>query len=209
MSVLLLGLAALVWLPFVGTTPTKAPVPPTPTDVRFLASDSVSVGGHWYQGTLDTVAIVVGPRARGGEGGREKAIGEFQKLGYSVLTFDYRDYDASAHAPSDSVAGLVFASRWVDDMTGALGYARGRVGTYGRVFAWGQDVGGPISVAAAAQGRELCDAVVTEGMFRTSQEYMNRLGTRSATTRWHSIAGWSSRPTSRSRRVATHVRSTS
>jgi pimeloyl-ACP methyl ester carboxylesterase len=170
------GFFALVWLPFVGAAP-KSPPPLTSTDVRFLASDSISIGGHWYQGAIDTVALVVSPRATGGEQGRQKAIAAFHDLGYSVLTFDYRDYDVSSRAPSDSVAGLVYASRWVNDMAGALGYARSRVGANGRVFAWGQDIGGPVAVAAAAEGRDVCDAVVTEGMFRTTAEYLSRLGT--------------------------------
>src|SRR5262245_54511251 len=115
MSAIWLGLLLLASLPFVGAAP-KSPPALASTDGRFLASDSVSIGGHWYPGTIDTVALVVAPRATGGEQRRQKAIAAFHDLGYAVLTFDYRDYDVSSRAPSDSVAGLVYASRWVNDM---------------------------------------------------------------------------------------------
>ena len=75
----------------------------------------------------------------------------------------------------DSLRYIVFNFQWVDDMLGALSYARGRGRSH--VFAWGQDLGSAVALAAAARNRWSCDAVAVEGLFRTSQEVLLANGT--------------------------------
>ncbi|HYM81705.1 MAG TPA: hypothetical protein VEY91_09905 [Candidatus Limnocylindria bacterium] len=167
--------SVLAWA--TGSTPAAlAATLPDPIEVTFAAADSVPLAGRWYPGA-DTLAIVVAPRERGGEAARARAVEAFRGCGYSVLTFDYRDIDPRTASLRDSLRFIVFASRWVDDMVGALRLARERTGPRGRVFAWGQMVGGSVAVAAAARSRDLCDALVVEGLMLSTEEHLARIGT--------------------------------
>ena len=75
----------------------------------------------------------------------------------------------------DSLRYILLNSQWVGDMLGALRYARARGGAH--VFAWGQDLGSAVALAAANRERASCDAVAVEGLFRTTQEALLANGT--------------------------------
>ena len=100
---------------------------------------------------------------------------EFVARGFNVMTFDYRDFGPAGPGTVDTLQQLVFASRWVNDAEGALRFARTKAGKR-PVFAWTQDIGGAIAVAAAARDRHNVDAIAIEGMFRTLPELLRSSG---------------------------------
>ena len=133
------------------------------------AVDSVKLSGWWFDGPEKSPVIVCCPRGRGTMADLLPSVREFVRRGFTVMTFDYRDFGPSAEGEPDSLANLVFASRWVADGLGALRFARqhsrGRI-----VFAWGQDIGGPVALAVGARDWGCVDAIAIEGTFRTSLE---------------------------------------
>jgi len=145
-------------------------------DVAFPAADSATVTGWWFQGAKAAPVVVIASRGTGTMGDQLPAAQQFLARGFSVLTFDYRGFGPGSSAETlEDLRYLVFDSKWVDDMLGALRYARTRGAN--RVFAWGQDLGSAVALAAAARGREACDAVAVEGLFRTSETVLNANGT--------------------------------
>jgi hypothetical protein len=151
--------------------------------VSFPAADSVAVAGWWFQGPRDTAVIVLAPHATGTMADLLPAAKEFLSRGFGVLTFDYRGFGPPAPgrtagadpAAADSLRSIVFASAWVEDMLGALRYARAH--TRRHVFAWGQDLGSAVALAAAARERPSCDGVAIEGVFRTAEDVLLANGT--------------------------------
>ena len=140
------------------------------------AVDSVRLSGWWFDGPAKSPVIVCCPRGRGTMADLLPSVREFVRRGFTVMTFDYRDFGPSAEGQPDSLANLVFASRWVADGLGALRYAKQHGG--GRtVFAWGQDIGGPVALAAGARDWSCVDAIAIEGTFRTSLEQVEMNGT--------------------------------
>jgi len=145
-------------------------------DVSFPAADSVAVTGWWLAGADSAPVVVIAPRGTGTMGDMLAAAQQFMARGFRVLTFDYRGFGPGASAEAvDSLRYIVFDSEWVDDMVGALRYARARGGSH--VFAWGQDLGSAVALAGAARARELCDAVAVEGLFHSAQDVLNANGT--------------------------------
>lgn len=140
------------------------------------AADSVALSGWWFDGPAKSPVIVCCPRGRGTMADLLPSVRELVRRGFTVMTFDYRDFGPGGPGEADSLANLVFASRWVHDALGALRHARAHAA--GRpVFAWGQDLGGPVAVAAASREWASVDAVAVEGLFRTSLEQVERNGT--------------------------------
>lgn len=146
-------------------------------EVRFPSSrDSLAISGWWFEGAEDAPVLVMCSRGRGTMADLLPSVREFAARGFAVLTFDYRDFGPGSAGTVDSVQNLVFASRWVDDAEGAFRYARERApGRF--VFAWGQDLGGPVALAVAVRSRRLVDALAVEGLFRTAQEQIFYNGT--------------------------------
>lgn len=138
--------------------------------VRFPASgDSLSISGWWFEGAAGSPVLVMCGRGQGNMADLLPSVREFASRGFTVLTFDYRDFGPGSAGKVDSLQNVVFASRWVNDAEGAFRYSRARA--RGRfVFAWGQDMGGPVALAVAGRDRRLLDAVAVEGLFRTAQE---------------------------------------
>lgn len=158
-----------------GAAPAHAAGPPAP--VVFDVGAGARVGGEWFAGTADSLVVVIAPRLPARDPSRAVAAEAFRAAGFSVLTFDYRDVDSKTGVLPDSVRFVVYASRWVDDMVGALRFARERTGPRGHVFAWGQGIGSNVAIAAAGRGADLADAVVVEGLFRNIGEHLDLLGT--------------------------------
>ena len=145
-------------------------------EVSFPAADSALGSGWWLQAGEGAPVVVIASRSTGTMGDLLPAAQQFLARGFTVLTFDYRGFGPNATPEeTDSLRYIVFDSQWVDDMLGALSYARGRGRSH--VFAWGQDLGGAVAFAAAARSRRNCDAVAVEGLFRTSQEVLLANGT--------------------------------
>jgi alpha-beta hydrolase superfamily lysophospholipase len=144
-------------------------------DVAFPAMDSTTVLGWWLQGAKDAPVVVIASRGTGTMADQLPAAQQFLARGFSVLTFDYRGFGPGSSAEAvDSLRYIIFDSQWVDDLLGALRYARARGGSH--VFAWGQDLGSAVALAAAARAIDACDAVAVEGLFRTSQDALNANG---------------------------------
>lgn len=150
-----------------------------PNPVVIDVGDGARIAGEWFGGTAESVAVVIAPRAPARIRSQFPwdAVEAFRDAGFAVLAFDYRDVDAKTGALPDSVRFVAYASRWVDDMVGALRLAREQTGPRGRVFAWGQGIGSNVAIAAAARSNGLADAVVVEGMFRNVGEHLDLLGT--------------------------------
>lgn len=131
--------------------------------------DSVTLSGWWFEGAAGSPVLVCCSRGRGTMADLLPSVREFASRGFTVMTFDYRDFGPGTAGSVDSLEHVVFASRWVDDAEGAFRFARARAP--GRLqFAWGQDLGGPVALAVAVRDRRLVDALAVEGLFRTAQE---------------------------------------
>lgn len=144
--------------------------------VSFPAADSVAVAGWWLPGPEKSPVVVVAARGTGTMADMLPAAREFLARGFTVLTFEYRGFGPAASAEAvDSLRHVLLNTQWVGEMLGALRYARARGGAH--VFAWGQDLGSAVALAAAARERASCDAVAVEGLFRTTQEAMLANGT--------------------------------
>lgn len=138
--------------------------------------DSVTLHGWWFPGDGKGPVLVMFSRDDSTMASLLPAVKEFASRGFSVLTWDYRDFAPGAPAAPDTLANVIFASRWVDDAVGALRWARGKAG--GRpVFGWGQGLGSVVAVAAAARPGRTVDAIAVEGLWRTAQEQIRLNGT--------------------------------
>jgi hypothetical protein len=145
-------------------------------EVSFPAADSALVPGWWFQAGDSAPVVVIASRGTGTMADLLPAAQQFLAHGFAVLTFDYRGFGPDATPEqADSLRYIVYDSRWVDDLLGALAYARGRGRSH--VFAWGQDLGSAVVLAAAARNRQGCDAIAVEGLFRTSQDVLLANGT--------------------------------
>ena len=144
--------------------------------VSFQSSrDGADLSGWWFEGHPDRPVLVLFDRSSGNMGDLLPAVTEFVGRGFSVLTFDYRDFGPAGPGPVDSLVQLAFASRWVNDAEGALRFARGKAGAR-PVFAWGQELGGAVAVAAVSRDRKNADAIACEGLFRTLAELLRSSG---------------------------------
>ncbi len=182
-------LGPLCVLALLAVAPARAVVPgqkyaldPTRTglpfeDVTFRSvGDSVTLTGWWFDGPARSPVIVCFSRGHGTMADLLPSVRELVTRGFTVMTFDYRDFGPGGPGDADSLANLVFASRWVLDGRGALAYARAHAG--GRpVFAWGQDLGSAVAVGAASRDWASVDAVAVEGLFRSSLEQTEQNGT--------------------------------
>ena len=138
--------------------------------------DSAAISGWWFEGKPGAPVLVLFDRDRGNMADLLPAVKEFASRGFTVMTFDYRDFGPAGPGPADSLRQLLFASRWVNDAEGALHFARSKAGER-LLFVWGQDLGGAIAVAAATRGsRKNADAVACEGLFRTLAELLHASG---------------------------------
>ena len=137
--------------------------------------DEADLNGWWFEGRADAPVLVLFDRSKGNMGDLMPAVAEFVGRGFTVMTFDYRDFGPAGPGPVDSLLQLAYASRWVNDAEGALRFARDKAGAR-PVFAWGQDLGGAIAVAAGARDRKNADAISCEGLFRTLAELLRSSG---------------------------------
>jgi alpha-beta hydrolase superfamily lysophospholipase len=145
-------------------------------EVSFPAADSALVSGWWLQAGDGAPVVVIAPRGTGTMADLLPAAQQFLARGFAVLTFDYRGFGPGATPEqADSLRYIVYDSHWVGDLVGALAYARGRGKSH--VFAWGQDLGSAVVLAAAAHDRQSCDAIAIEGLFRSSQDVLLANGT--------------------------------
>jgi alpha-beta hydrolase superfamily lysophospholipase len=133
--------------------------------------DAADLTGWWFEGKADAPVIVLFDRETGSMGDLLPVVAQFATRGFTVMTFDYRDFGPAGPGAVDSLIQLAYASRWVNDAEGALRFARTKAGAR-PVFAWGQGLGGAVAVAAAARARTNTDAVACEGLFRTLPELM-------------------------------------
>lgn len=146
------------------------------SSVSFSSSrDAAGLTGWWFEGKADSPVIVLFDRETGSMGDLLPVVSEFVARGFTVMTFDYRDFGPAGPGAVDSLVQLAYASRWVNDAEGALRFARAKAGAR-PVFAWGQGLGGAVAVAAAARARTNADAVACEGLFRTLPELMRSSG---------------------------------
>jgi dienelactone hydrolase len=137
--------------------------------------DEASLTGWWFPGEKGQPVLVLCADGRGSMADQLGNAREFVSRGFSVLTFDYRDFGPAGPGPVDSLTQLAFASRWVNDTEGALRFARRRA--EGRpVFVSGQGLGGALALAAVGRSRENADAVACEGLFRTLNELLRSSG---------------------------------
>ena len=137
--------------------------------------DATPLTGWWFEGPADSPVLVLLDRETGSMGDLLPVVGEFVARGFTVMTFDYRDWGPAGPGAVDSLVQLAYASRWVNDGEGAVQFARRKAGTR-PVFAWGQGLGGAIAVATAARARTNVDAVACEGLFRTLPELLRASG---------------------------------
>jgi alpha-beta hydrolase superfamily lysophospholipase len=162
--------------PGIGHAMTPASLGLAAEDVTFPTADSTTVSGWWLQGGKAAPVVVIASRGMGTMADQLPAAQQFLARGFGVLTFDYRGFGPGSNAEAvDSLRYIVFNSQWVEDLLGALRYARARGGSH--VFAWGQDLGSAVVLAAAARTPWACDAIAVEGLFSTSLGVLDANGT--------------------------------
>lgn len=137
--------------------------------------DAAELSGWWFEGEKNEPVLVLFDREKGSMGDLLPSVREFVNRGFSVMTFDYRDFGPAGPGAVDTLVQLAFTSRWVNDAEGALHFARARAGKR-PVFALGQGLGGAVAVAAAARDHDNLDAVACEGLFRTLNELLRSSG---------------------------------
>lgn len=146
------------------------------SSVDFRSSrDGAQLTGWWFEGQPGRPVIVMFDRDTGSMGDLLPVAKGFVERGFTVMTFDYRDFGPAGPGPADSLVQLVYASRWVNDGEGALRFARKQAGTRS-LFAWGQGLGGAVAFAAAARDRTNADGVSCESLFRTLAELLRASG---------------------------------
>lgn len=168
-----LGVAAFA---FAAKPVPKAPPPAPPQPIRFFTADSVELGGLWYPAEGRAPIVVLAPRRRGIDDEVRATAAEFQKRGFQALTFQLRD-PAPISRERDSLHYAVFTSHWVDDMVAALRAARARGDSTAHLYAWGQSLGGTLTLSAAARANGLCDAIAAEDITATVDRVMRERGT--------------------------------
>ena len=137
--------------------------------------DGADLTGWWFDGRPDMPVLVLFDRSKGNMGDLLPVVSDFVARGFSVMTFDYRDFGPAGPGAVDTLVQLAFASRWVNDAEGALQFARSQAGKR-PVFAWTQDISGAVAVAAASRDRHNVDAIACGGMFRTLPELLRASG---------------------------------
>ncbi len=137
--------------------------------------DEAQLTGWWFEGKPDQPVLVLFDRDTGSMGDLMGVTKGFVERGFTVMTFDYRDFGPAGPGPVDSLAQLAFASRWVNDGEGALRFVRTKAGSR-PVFAWGQGLGGAVALAAVARDRNNADGLSCESLFRTLPELLRASG---------------------------------
>lgn len=137
--------------------------------------DAADLTGWWFEGEKTEPVLVLFDREKGSMGDLLPSVREFVNRGFTVMTFDYRDFGPAGPGAVDTLIQLAYTSRWVNDAEGAVRFARARAGKR-PVFALGQGLGGAIAVAVAGRDRENIDAVACEGLFRTLNELLRSSG---------------------------------
>jgi predicted alpha/beta-fold hydrolase len=137
--------------------------------------DETDLSGWWFEGKPDAPVLVLFDGSKGNMSDLLPSVREFVARGFNVMTFDYRDFGPAGPGAVDSLLQLAFASRWVNDGEGALRFARDKAGKR-PVFAWGQELGGAVAVAAGSRSRSNADAIACEGLFRTVAELLRSSG---------------------------------
>ena len=137
--------------------------------------DELDLSGWWFAGQPDAPVLVLFDRGTGNMADLLPVATEFVARGFNVMTFDYRDFGPAGPGAVDTLIQLAFASRWVNDAEGALRFARTKAGKQ-PVFAWTQDIGGALAVAASSRDLHNVDAIACEGMFRTLPELLRARG---------------------------------
>ena len=175
-GVLLVAVPALAFQPSTKYATDPRSLGLTFTDVSFRSTrDSVTLHGWWFAGRDTTPIVVVSPSENGNMADKLGSVLEWVRRGFSVLAFDLRDTGPASGGDADSLREVIFSSRWVNDLEGALHFARDQ--SKGRpVVAWGQDMGGALAFSAAGRMRGNADAIAIEGLFRTSQDQLMWIG---------------------------------
>lgn len=139
--------------------------------------DKATVFGWWFAGPARAPVMVLAPGGTGTMASLLPVAREFHDRGFSVLTFDYRDFGPSGVGPQDSLHYVVRSSRWISDMQGALRFARVKSES-AAVFSWGgPDLASVVALGAAARERGLCEGVVMECVYPTADEELKANGT--------------------------------
>ena len=146
------------------------------SSVDFKSSrDEAQLTGWWFEGKPGQPVLVLFDRDTGSMGDFMPVVKGFVERGFTVMTFDYRDFGPAGPGPVDSLVQLAYASRWVNDGEGALRFARTKAGQRA-VFAWGQGLGGAVALAAVARERGNADGISCESLFRTLAELLRASG---------------------------------
>ncbi len=145
--------------------------------VEIPTPDKATVFGWWFAGRAKSPVLVLAPGSTGTMASLLPVAREFHDRGFSVLTFDYRDFGPNGAGPQDSLHYVVRSSRWITDMQGALRFARARSDS-AAVFAWGgPDLASVVALGAAARERSLCEGLVMEGVYASADDEMRANGT--------------------------------
>ncbi len=143
--------------------------------ISLVTRDSVRLDGWWLPGGDTAAVIVLAGSGVGNQGDLLPRARELVKRGFTVMTFDYRGFGPRGVGATDSLRRLLYSSAYVEDAAAALRWARRRLGPQGRVFAYGSDLGSAASLAAAVR-TGAADAVVADGLWSMTREYLLRAG---------------------------------
>src|SRR5262249_14967346 len=136
----------------------------------------VRIEGRWYAGPNGAPAVVLAPRGRGSDDSLAAVALEFQRRGFSALTFRLRD-SIVANRERDSLRWVVLSSKWYGDGAAAFGYAREYRDSSSYVFGWGQGLGAAVILAGASRAPKRCDGLLLERLMSYVEDVMRENGT--------------------------------
>jgi pimeloyl-ACP methyl ester carboxylesterase len=143
--------------------------------VQLATEDSLALDAWWFPGKPGASAVVIAGPGHGNQGDLLPAVRELQKRGFAVLTFDYRGFGPRGAGPTDTLRRMVYSSAFVADAAAALRWTREKIGPRGYVFIYGREMGSAAALAACVRTGG-ADAVVADGLFRASADYLRATG---------------------------------
>jgi len=73
--------------------------------------DGADLNGWWFEGKPDAPVLVMFDRSKGNMADLLPSVSQFVGRGFSVMTFDYRDFGPAGPGPVDSLIQLAYATR--------------------------------------------------------------------------------------------------
>lgn len=132
----------LVYFPSPGPLPNAATALPNGKDVAFWADDGIRLAGWYFPGDGEGPAVLVFPGNAGDRSMRVPLAAALNRMGCSVLLFDYRGYGGNPGRPSEDglAADARAAQAWLAEQPGVE-----------EIAYFGESIGAAVAVGLAVE----------------------------------------------------------